>query len=457
MSGERVLIADHDENQRFMLSVLLKKEGYDVDVVDNGKQALALLETHPYDAVLSDLRLPIMDGLTFLQKAHQTFPDLPVIMCSSGGGMSIAREVMREGAQDYLSKPLRTDDVLLAIGKAIERRKHVPRAHAAKSPEGTSLDETIVTKNQKMLDIFTTIKKIKEYKTTVLILGESGTGKEMIAKAIHASSSRAKQNFVTINCGAIPENLLESELFGHAKGAFTGAQRQKKGLFEEADNGTIFLDEIGELPLLLQVKLLRALQEEEIRRVGENTPVQVNVRIIAATLKDLSSEIEKGNFREDLYYRLNVLPLQLPPLRERKEDIPLLVGHFIKKFNQRMGVAIETIDTDALSLLLHYDWPGNIRELENTVERAMVLTAGSTIAISSIPSHIASFSPAAQNLISLTDDELSIKKYSKALEIELIQKALAKTNGNRTKAAKLLEISHRALIYKIQDYGLGES
>jgi two-component system response regulator AtoC len=312
-----------------------------------------------------------------------------------------------------------------------------------------------VSKNEKMQKIFEVIRKVAQYKSTILITGESGTGKELVARALHYNSNRAQNPFIPINCGAIPENLLESELFGHAKGAFTDAIRTKKGLFEEADGGTLFLDEIGELPLPLQVKLLRVLQEGEIRRVGESKPIQVDVRIVAATVKDLAKEVSEGKFRDDLFYRLNVLPVHIPPLRERKEDIPLLVNHFINVHNQSLNKRVAAIEPKALETLINYKWYGNVRELENTIERAIVLTDGENIGLDNLPYEIQNFEDKEQ-LPSLAEEEYSIKKTSKILERNLIQKALKKTKGNHTHAARLLEISHRALLYKIKEYGVEE-
>jgi two-component system response regulator AtoC len=289
----------------------------------------------------------------------------------------------------------------------------------------------------------------------VLITGESGTGKELVARALHYNGDRSQNPFIPINCGAIPENLLESELFGHVKGAFTDAIRTKKGLFEEADGGTLLLDEIGELPSQLQVKLLRVLQEGEIRRIGESKSIKTDVRIVAATVKDLSKEVNEGRFREDLFYRLNVLPIHIPPLRERKEDIPLLIHHFIKKYNQSMNKSITDVDHSVLEILMNYKWYGNVRELENTIERAIVLADKDHIELENLPHEIQDFKEEIQLEPSL-DEEYSIKKASKALEISLIRKALKKTKGNHTHAAKLLEISHRALLYKIKEYGIIE-
>jgi two-component system response regulator AtoC len=316
--------------------------------------------------------------------------------------------------------------------------------------------KNIVSKNEKMQKIFEVIKKVAQYKSTILITGESGTGKELVARALHYNSDRSQRPFIPVNCGAIPENLLESELFGHAKGAFTDAVRTKKGLFEEADGGTLFLDEIGDLPLQLQVKLLRALQDGEIRRVGESKSIQIDLRIITATVKDLVKEVNEGRFRDDLYYRLNVLPIHIPPLRERKEDIPLLINHFIKKYSQSMNKNVVGINPKALEALMNYNWYGNVRELENTIERAIVLTDGDNVELENLPIEIQDFQNGIQ-LAPLPEEEYSIKKGSKFLEMNLIKKALKKTKGNHTHAAKLLEISHRALLYKIKEYGIVEN
>jgi two-component system response regulator AtoC len=315
--------------------------------------------------------------------------------------------------------------------------------------------ENIVSKNEKMQKMFDVIKKVSQYKSTVLITGESGTGKELVARALHYNSERSQNPFIPVNCGAIPENLLESELFGHAKGAFTDAIRTKKGLFEEADGGTLFLDEIGELPTQLQVKLLRVLQDGEIRRIGESKSIQIDVRIVAATVRDLAKEVNEGRFREDLFYRLNVLPIHIPPLRERKEDIPLLIQHFIGKYNQAMNKNVAGIDHKALETLMNYKWYGNVRELENTIERAIVLTDKDHLEVENLPIEVQDFREELQ-LAVLSDEECSIKKASKALEINLIKRALKKTKGNHTHAARLLEISHRALLYKIKEYGIIE-
>ncbi len=441
-----------------MLSLLLKREGYEPIVAENGKDALDKLDKESFDFVLSDIRMPQMDGIDFLRRAKRSHPSLTILVMSAFGNIDTALEAMKHGAYDYISKPFKPDEVILTLKKAEERESLQEENVRLKGEVKKEYQfSNIVSKSPGMLEIFQTVKKISEYKTTCLLLGESGTGKELIARAIHYNSSRADRAFITVNCGAIPENLLESELFGHMKGAFTGAVRTKKGLFEEADSGSLFLDEIGELPLLLQVKLLRALQEEEIRRVGDVNPIKVNVRIIAATVKDLAKEVEKGTFREDLFYRLNVLPFHIPSLRKRKEDIPLLVDHFIAKYNEKLSSKVLGIDPAAMKILMESDWPGNVRELENTIERAMVLALGDRIRVENLPVNLREGqSYAVPQAMTLEGDDLSIKKASRRMEETLIVRALKKAHGNRTKAAKLLEISHRALLYKIKQYALEE-
>jgi len=456
MIPRRILIVDDEESFRSMLTVILKKEGYEVESAANGEEGLSKVASAEFDHVLCDIRMPQMDGLEFLQESKKVGVDVPIIMMSAYGTIDTAIEAMKLGAYDYISKPFKPDEIVLTLKKAEERERLRKENELLKKEVKKEYSfENIVSKNDKMNKIFEIIRKVAPYKSTILITGESGTGKELIAKAIHYHSDRAKNLFVPVNCGAIPENLLESELFGHVKGAFTDAIRTKKGLFEEADEGTIFLDEIGELPSQLQVKLLRVLQEGEIRRVGESKSIQVDVRIIAATVKDLAKEVSEGRFREDLFYRLNVLHLSIPPLRERREDIPLLIQYFINKHNQTLNKNVKEVDSKALEVLMNYRWSGNVRELENTIERAVVLTDGTKIELDHLPFEIQNF----QNevpMVPMAEEEYSIKKASKVLEIALIRKALKKTKGNHTQAARLLEISHRALLYKIKDYGILE-
>jgi two-component system response regulator AtoC len=457
MIPKRILIVDDEENFRHMLSVILVKEGYEVETASNGEEGLQKALTSPFDQVLCDIRMPRMDGLEFLKELQKTAMEATIIVMSAYGTVDIAIEAMKLGAYDYISKPFKPDEIILTLRKAEEREQlrrenQLLRREVAKEYSF----ENIVSKNEKMQKLFDVIKKVAQYKSTVLISGESGTGKELVARALHYNSERSQNPFIPVNCGAIPENLLESELFGHAKGAFTDAIRTKKGLFEEADGGTLFLDEIGELPGPLQVKLLRVLQEGEIRRIGESKSIKVDVRIVVATVKDLTKEVNEGRFREDLFYRLNVLPIHIPPLRERKEDIPLLTHHFINKYNQSMNKNVAGIDYGALEALMNHKWYGNVRELENTIERAIVLADKDNIELENLPIEIQEFKEEFQ-LEPSPDEEYSIKKASKTLEINLINKALRKTKGNHTHAARLLEISHRALLYKIKEYGIVES
>ena len=456
MVPRRILIIDDEESFRHMLSVILKREGYEVDAAPDGQEGLQKMTLNTYDQVLCDIRMPRMDGLEFLREVQKAGMDATLIMMSAYGTVDTAIEAMKSGAYDYISKPFKPDEIILTLKKA-EERERLRRENERLRREVRSQYsfENIVSKNEKMQKLFDVIRKVAPYKSTILIIGESGTGKELVARALHYQSDRSQRAFIPVNCGAIPENLLESELFGHVKGAFTDAIRTKKGLFEEADGGTLFLDEIGELPLQLQVKLLRVLQEGEIRRVGEAKPIQVDVRIVAATVKDLIREVKEGRFREDLFYRLNVFPIHLPPLRERREDIPLLASHFVKKYNQALGKAVASINPKAVETLLNYRWFGNVRELENTIERAIVLADGSEIDKENLPAEIQEFEEGVPSP-PVEEEECSIKKASKSLEINLIQKALKRTRGNHTHAAKLLEISHRALLYKIKEYGIRE-
>jgi two-component system response regulator AtoC len=451
MTRKRVLVVDDEENLRNMLTMIIQKEGYDVDTSSDGKEALVKIKEDDYDFVLCDIKMPKLDGLGLLKQLHQDNGDSTIIMMSAYGAIDTAIEAMKLGAYDYISKPFKTDEIVLTLKKAEERerlkRENVFLKEQIKKEYSF---ENFVGKSERMLGIFEMIKKIADYKSTVLISGDSGTGKELVARGVHSNSSRADNPFIAVNCGAIPENLLESELFGHVKGAFTDATRNKVGLFEEADKGTIFLDEIGELPLILQVKLLRVLQDEEIRRVGDTKAIKIDVRVIAATTKDLEKEVREGKFRDDLYYRLNVLPVSLPTLRERKEDIPLLVEHFIQRFNERLGMSVAGISQDALDVLVNFGWRGNVRQLENTIERSMIFVQGDKIELNDLPGDIRDASE--EGRLFLDGSELSIKRSSRLLERELIKKALQKTNGNRTQAAKLLEISHRALLYKIKEY-----
>ena len=449
----RVLVVDDEENIRLVLRTLLKKNDYQVETAESAESALEQLERFDPDFVLADVRMSGMTGIELCTELKARSSLATVILMSAYGSVDLAIEAMKAGAYDYISKPFKQDEVLLALTKAEERESLRRENRALK--EAMRKEQTvhgILGKSEAIGKVFSIIGKVAEYKTTVLIQGESGTGKELVAHALHEGSSRKNKPFIPINCGAIPETLIESELFGHKKGAFTDAHADKKGLFAEAHQGTLFLDEIGELPLSLQVKLLRALQEGCVRPLGATRDQDVDVRVIAATVRDLQREVQEGRFREDLYYRLNVLQINVPPLRERRDDIMLLVEHFIERNNRRLGTQIRDLDQRSRKLLLDHPWPGNVRELENTIERAVVLADGDTLTVADLPERMRE--PADPVAASLANGELSIKKTARFMEETLIRRALEKTGGNRTAAAKVLEISHRALLYKIKDYGI---
>lgn len=447
----RILVVDDEENIRLVLRTLLRKNGYEVETAEDGEQAIAQLDRFDPDVVLTDVRMPKVGGLDLLGTLQAKGHRATVIVMSAYGSVDLALEAMKAGAYDYIQKPFKQDEMLLVLKKAEEReslRRENRKLRAQVESEHTF--QSILAKSAPMKEVFRTIAKVADFKTTVLVNGESGVGKELVARAIHDRSPRKHKPFVAINCGAIPENLLESELFGHKKGAFTDASFDRRGLFEEASGGTLFLDEIGELPLLLQVKLLRVLQEETIRRLGDSKDIKVDVRVIAATHRDLAADAKAGRFREDLFYRIHVLSLPIPPLRDRKEDIPVLVDHFLARNNERLGTKLRGLSSEAQRLLLEYGWPGNVRELENTIERAMVLAEGDCIELHDLPERLRQALDPVQ--VQLASGELSIKKTVAAVEQILIRRALVKTKGNRTRAAELLEISHRALLYKLKDY-----
>ncbi|MDI1448630.1 sigma-54 dependent transcriptional regulator [Polyangium sp. 6x1] len=447
----RVLVVDDEENLRVVVRSFLKRDGYEVEVAPGVEEALALLESFGPDFILTDVRMPRLGGLDLLATLKAKGDPATVIVMSAYGNVDLAIEAMKAGAYDYIQKPFKAEELLLTLRKA-EEREALRRENRALKREilRESTFEEILAKSESMQAIFKTISKIADYKTTVLVTGESGVGKELVARAIHRRSTRRGGPFVAVNCGAIPESLLESELFGYRRGAFTDATTDRVGLFEQANHGTLLLDEIGELPLPLQVKLLRVLQEETIRRLGDAKDIKVDVRIIAATHRDLHAETQAGRFREDLFYRINVLPIGIPPLRERREDVPLLVEHFMNRNNARFGTNIRALSPEARRLLLEYGWPGNVRELENTIERAMVLAEKDSIEADDLPERIREARDPIQ--LHLTSGELSIKKTARVIEEILIRRALQKTKGNRTRAAEVLEISHRALLYKIKDY-----
>lgn len=452
-----ILLVDDDPGVLESLKLILEQAGFEVTTATSGQRALTELATQVPELILIDLQMPQMDGLRFLDELKKLDLKTPTIMMSAYGTSELALQAIHLGAQDYIAKPFNSSEILFTIKKTQERERLKRENELLKAQVTKRYSfSNIVAKSPSMAEIFETIKKVADYKTTVMIYGESGTGKELVAQAIHYNSPRKNKRFIAINCGAIPENLLESELFGHKRGAFTDATRDKKGLFEEAEGGTLLLDEIGELPLHLQVKLLRVLQEGEIRPVGDERIIPIDVRIIAATLRDLEQDALDGRFRDDLYYRLNVVTIRIPSLRERKEDVPVLADHFVKKHREKLGLQVHAINKDAMALLLDHDWPGNVRELENCIERAMILTDGETITVASLPNSVRKNSLPTNPYFSIPSDNLSIKVHAQNLEENLIRRALEKTGGNRTHAAKLLEISHRTLLYKLKDYKIAE-
>jgi two-component system response regulator AtoC len=449
--ARRVLVVDDEENIRHLLLVVLKKAGYEPTAVAGGEEALRLLGQQRFRIVISDIRMPGMDGRELLRRIVEAGHEVYAIMMSAYGGHELAVECMKEGAYDYFSKPFKADEVVLLLRKVLEREQLFRENQRLRAElDEAQRFENIVGSSESMRLIFDTVRKIAPYKTTVLLTGESGTGKELLARAVHRTSDRAGNAFVPVNCGAIPENLLESELFGHAKGAFTGASRAKDGLFQEADGGSLFLDELGELPTPLQVKLLRVLESEEVRRVGENRAQPVDVRLIAATSRDLQKMVREGTFREDLFYRLNVVHILIPPLRERREDLPLLIEHFLARFNRKFGKEVQGVSSAAMKALLAHAWPGNVRELINALERASLLGEDKELQLGDLPGSVVIGPDSAP----LDDSDLSIKRRVASLEADLIRRALERTGGNRTHASRMLELSHRALLYKMKDYGI---
>ena len=449
----RVLVVDDEENIRLVLRTLLVKHGYEVKAASSAEEALETMVEAPPDFVIADVRMPGMSGIELVAKLREMGSEAVAIVMSAYGSVELALEAMKAGAYDYVSKPFKKDEVLLALRKAEERESlRKENARLRKQVREQQSLGRMLGKSEKMQRVFRTVEKVAGYDTTVLIQGESGTGKELVAQALHELGARKDGPFVPVNCGAIPDSLLESELFGHKKGAFTDAHHDKRGLFEAAHEGTLFLDELGELPLGLQVKLLRVLQEGTVRPLGATKDKPIDVRVVAATVRNIEEEVREGRFREDLFYRLNVLQIDVPALRERKEDIPLLIEHFLETHNGRLGTQIRGLAPGARKLLLAYPWPGNVRELENAVERAVVLAEGDMIRVEDLPERVRE--PVDPGRLILGSDELSIKKMQRFMEKTLIARALEKTDGNRTAASKLLEISHRALLYKIKDYGL---
>ncbi len=461
MPERRILVVDDEAGVRSSLALVLQDEGFSVRTAADADQATALVEREEFDYILCDVRMPGRSGLELLPDLVAEQPHATIVMMSAYGAIEQALEAVRLGAYDYLSKPFQPQEFLLLIHKAEERerlRSENRRLRAVLRDEGRG--QGLVTSSPCMKRVLELVDRAARFKTTVLITGESGVGKEVVARTIHEWSGRSTMPFVAVNCGAIPEALLETELFGHARGAFSGADFARRGLFREAEGGTLFLDEIGELPRAMQVKLLRVLQEEEVHPVGEAQPVPVDVRILAATARDLETEIRAERFRQDLYYRLDVLRIEIPPLRERPEDLPDLVEHFLRRLSRRLGKKLRSLDAKALETLTGYAWPGNVRELENLLERAAILSAGDRLVLEGLLPEATAFEfsefPGGYESATPPEDdaELSIKRGVRRLEEDLIRRALEASGGNRSRAAGLLEISPRTLHYKLREYAI---
>ncbi len=450
----RVLIVDDEKSMREFLSIVLKKEGCDVTVAAHGPEALSLIDKEIFDLVISDIKMPGLSGIDLLKAVKAVSPSTIVLMMTAFASTETAVEAMREGAYDYLTKPFKIDEVKLLVKNALERKQlQEENTRLKRVVHDRASFEQIVGHSEKLSKVLDLIRKVADTSSNVLIFGESGTGKELVARAIHYNSRRRERPFVAVNCSALPEPLLESELFGHMKGAFTGAVSNKEGLFEIANDGTIFLDEIGETPLGIQVKLLRVLQEKEFRRVGGTRDMKIDVRIVAATNRDLEKAIADGRFREDLYYRLDVIPIHLPPLRERPEDIPLLVEAFLQKFTQEMGKTITRIEPEAVELLGKQEWKGNVRELENVMERIVALASGGTIG----PDQVRECVPRSAEdpvAMSLPPDGIDLEGMIAAIERDFLLKALQRSHGVKKDAASLLGLDFRSFRYRLSKYGI---
>jgi two-component system response regulator PilR (NtrC family) len=457
MIKDKILVADDEQSMREFLDIMLKKEGYKVSLASNGEEVAKLVENDLFDLVLLDIRMPKLDGISALKKIKANTPETIVIMITAYASADTAIKAMKEGAYDYITKPFKVEEIKLIIKNALEKKNLQKENILLKQAVRDRFHfGNIIGQSPKMVALYDLLEKVSPTKTNILITGESGTGKELVAKAIHYNSPRKEKPFVTLNCGAIPESLIESELFGHMKGAFTDAIATKKGLFEVADEGTIFLDEISELPLLMQVKLLRVLQDKEFKRVGGTEDIRVDVRIIAATNKELEEAVKEKHFREDLFYRLNVIQIKLPPLRDRREDIQILANHFLKKYSQELSKNISKISPEALQILLNYEYPGNVRELQNIIERAVALEGSSDLTAHNLSSYL-SEQPLLRKGpidIEIPNDGIDLEKMVEDLERTLLLKALDKTKGIKKKAAELLHINFRSMRYRLEKYGL---
>jgi two-component system response regulator PilR (NtrC family) len=449
-----ILVVDDERSMREFLSIMLEKEGYKVVTADNGNDALKFIRNNNSDLIITDIKMPKVSGIEILRESMTLHPHTPVIMITAFASTEVAVGAMKLGAYDYITKPFKVDEIKVIIKNAIERKSLLDENISLREElKGRYQFSNIIGKSDKMQKVYELIQKVANGKSTVLITGESGTGKELVARAIHHNGDRKDKPFVSISCGAIPETLLESELFGHQKGAFTGADSDKKGLFEIADGGTFFLDEVSEAPLSIQAKLLRVLQEKEFKRVGGVKDIKVDVRVIAATNKNLHELIAEGKFREDLYYRLNVIPIELPPLRERREDIQLLARHFIGKYNVINKKDIKGIHPKAMEMIERYKWRGNVREVENVIERAVTLEIGNVIQPDTLPDEIRSFAEVSPKIVAdIPSEGLNLENYISDIEKGIIINALKKTGWVKKKAAELLNLSFRAFRYKLQKH-----
>lgn len=458
----RILIVDDERSMREMLSILLRREGHDVAVAENGRGAIDLLNNRSFDLVVSDARMPDVDGLDVLRHARSINPSVIAIMVTAFGSPDLIRGVEQLGVNDYVEKPFNTEVLRFRIRKELDRKRlQQENALLKRAMRSANQFSNIIGNSGAMLDLFQLVETIAPTGSTVLITGESGTGKELIARAIHVRSARNERPFVAVNCGALTETLLDSELFGHMRGAFTGADTNKKGLIEVADKGTIFLDEIGEMSPMLQVKVLRVLQERKFRRVGGTEEVDADIRIIAATNRDLGKMVADGSFREDLYYRINVIPVRVPPLRERPDDVPSLADHFVGRYAEQMKKPITGISGAAMASLAAYAWPGNVRELENAIERAVALERTPSILLESLPETVRGTAPSprdvaapAQSANGLPDKGFDLEQHVQHLEREYIAEALRRSNGVKVKAAELLGMSFRSFRYYMKKYNL---
>ncbi len=453
MPDTRVLVVDDERSMRELLAIMLRQAGHDVTAADGGEAAIKALKSDTFDLVITDLRMREVDGLAVLRAAKEQSPQTVVLVITAFASTETAVEAMKLGAYDYLTKPFKVDEIKLTIANALERKRLQDENQALKRQLRRERGfENFLGKSPQMLDIFETIRKAADSVSTVLITGESGTGKELVARAIHEESPRRNGPFVSINCGAVPETLMESELFGHVKGAFTGAVANTVGLFSAAAGGTLFLDEVTEVPSSVQVKLLRAIQEREIRRVGDTRDIKVDVRLIAASNREVAKAVADGVLREDLFYRLNVIPIHLPPLRERREDIPLLVAHFVRRLSAELGRPVRSVTPEALAILETYRWPGNVRELENVIERALVLGSGDRLDAPGLPPDLRRPRDVQDVAVEIPEDGLDLEATLSQIEHRYIQTALARTGGVQTRAAELLRVSLRQIRYKLQKY-----